>query len=252
MKKLLVIACLSSLAFANSTHYKLGFENSVEAMQISLNNNGYLPKYFALKNEFVLYQEIKDIDSQTILLMEYLAFKDGFIEVKTTRKNMFFGSYEREADAIKAKNKIKTLLNGVNAKISRKSSFKQSELITYSPFVNELSERIVSNIKKDGNIVVQREIKEVPVIKETQKVVYKQSKPKVIYRQPEPQKYINILNSKAQAYKVEDNAMQELEVMQKGEFEYGSIRKIGNDEFVKVKDKNIYFLKRDIEIKAKQ
>lgn len=251
MKKLIVLAVLSGALFANSTHYKLGFENSLEAMAISLKNNGHLPQYFALKNDYALYYDISDTDSATILLMEYLAFKEGFVDVKTTKKYIFFGSFERNADAIKAREKLKRLLNGVDVRISKKTSFKKEELISYSPYVNEIANKVVNEIRGSGNVVVKREVIGVPVVKETQKVVYKQAKPKVIYKNPQPQKIINIINSKAQAYKLEDNAIQELEIIQKAEFDYGSIRKVGNDEFVKVKDKNIYFLRRDVEVKAR-
>ena len=251
MKKLIVLAVLSGALFANSTHYKLGFENSLEATAISLKNNGHLPQYFNLKNDFVVYQEISNVDSATILLMEYLAFKEGFVEVKTTRKYIFYGSFERSADANVAQAKLKRLLNGANVKISKKSSFNPKELITYSPYVNEISNKVVNEIQRSGNVVVRREVTEVPVIKEKQKVVYKQAKPKVIYKEPETQKIISIINSKAQAYKIEDGALQESEIVQKGEFDFGSVRKIGNDEFVKVKDKNIYFLQRDTQVKVK-
>lgn len=251
MKKLIVLAVLSGALFANSTHYKLGFENSLEATAISLKNNGHLPQYFNLKNDFVVYQEISNVDSATILLMEYLAFKEGFVEAKTTRKYIFYGSFERSADANVAQAKLKRLLNGANVKISKKNSFNPKELITYSPYVNEISNKVVNEIQRSGNVVVRREISEVPVIKEKQKVVYKQAKPKVIYKEPEPQKFINIINSKAQAYKYEDGKMQELEIMEQGEFDYGRNAKFGGDDYVKVKDKNIYFLQRDTQVKAR-
>lgn len=254
MKKIIMLAVLGSALFANSAHYKLGFENSIEALQISFKNNGYLPQTFNIKNNYVVYGDIADIDSATLLLMEYLTFKEGFVNVKTTRKFIIYESYERNADALKAKEKVRRILNGISVKVAKKTSFNQKELITYSPYVNDMSNKVINEIQRNNNIVVKREFTEVPVIQEKQRIVYKQAKPKVIYKTPEPKKYISLRNSKAQAYKYKDKTMQELRVMQDidlEDFEYGgSFNRLG-DDYVGVKGQNIYFLKRDIELKAK-
>ena len=243
MRKIAVgVTLLSSLVFANIEDYKRGFEAAVESMRTQLQSNNLKPELITFKNDNVLFIDIKSLDSTSVLLIQHLANTNSFNDVFVSRDKLFLGSYEREADAIKYKNKAEGIL-GERVYIAKKETLLNvyTNPLFFKDFYNNLVKGNDNTILiKEPIYIKEPEVKKAPV---TQK------------KQPVAPKRFNLINGKAQGYKLPENENTsqaknfiESEIfMNDNKYTLGQTVKTGDGKtFYKVQDRNLYFLKEDV------
>lgn len=245
MKKIVLAAALcSSFAMANIEDYKRGFEAAIESMRTQLENNNLKPENIYFKNENVLYIDITSLDSTSVLLIQHLANTNSFNEVYISKDKLFLGSYERDADAIKYKAKAESIL-GERVHISKKDILVNA--FTNPLFFKDFYSSLVN--PKDNTILIREPvyIKE-PVKEPVKKVSNQNSKSSV------PKKF-TLKNGKAQGYTLSENEttsqarnFTEIEIfMTDTKYDLGQTVKTGDGKtFLKVKNKNLYFLQEDV------
>lgn len=112
MKKvILTLLIVANLAFANDIDFKKGFETAVEAVKLELINGSNFNKVLNYKYPKLLYIDTKSLSTNEILIAQYIAFTNGFIDVGYTGEKMYFASYLRDADRDQAKDKLERLLS---------------------------------------------------------------------------------------------------------------------------------------------
>lgn len=115
MKKRLVTifatAFLASSLNANELDFKKGFDMAVKAIELELINGSNTNRAVNFNYPKMLYLDTKKLSSNEILLMQYIAFSNGFLDTVYVGEKMYFGSYLREADRDTAKQTLTTLLN---------------------------------------------------------------------------------------------------------------------------------------------
>ncbi len=242
MRKIVLAAALcSTFAMANIEDYKKGFEAAIESMRLQLNLNNVKPERIDFKEDNVLFVDIKNLDSTSVLLMQHLANTNSFNEVFLAKNRLYIGSYEREADSIKYKIKAESIL-GERVVIQKKSEI-------LNEFTNPLffKEFYSSLVRKDNTILIKEPIyiKEVEPKKVKKVPVKKVSVPKTF----------TLTNGMAQSYTLEENVttsqaknFKESDIKKSvAAFIYGKSITTGDGKvFIKVDNANMYFLKDDV------
>ncbi len=242
MKKIVLAAALcGSFAMANIEDYKRGFEAAIESMRLQLNLNNVKPERIDFKEDNVLFVEIKNLDSTSVLLMQHLANTNSFNEVYLAKNRLYIGSYEREADSLKYKIKAESIL-GERVVIQKKSEI-------LNEYTNPLffKEFYSSLVKKDNTILIKEPI------------YIKEPEPKKVVKAPVKKvsipKTFTLVNGMAQSYTLDENQttaqaknFTESEIKRSGaNFNYGKSVTTGDGKtFIKVNNTNMYFLKDDV------
>ena len=110
MKKILAVAILSSLVFADDMDFKKGFDMAVKAIQLEMINGSNTNRAMNYHYPKTIYLDTRDMTTNEILLAQYIAFSNGYIDTVFIGEKMYFGSYLREADRTLAKQNLEQLL----------------------------------------------------------------------------------------------------------------------------------------------
>lgn len=251
LNKLKILICLLSfnLCFANSFYevnhisFKEGFQAGLQALEFQAKQDGYKQKQIVVSKPFLLVYEIRNIPLDEALFLQIIANKEGF-ETHLSKDFISFGEFERQIDA---KSKAKELLNKFKLKENSIKIYTNTQSFLTYPFLwQDFHTKLLQEAIDLGVIV-----------KEKEKIIYK-----TIYKNNESPKTqiktkkLIFKNAKAMSYQslegdlTQSSNYKEAGLVKAQEYEFEKeIQTTESEIFVKVKDKNLYFSKFDVEIK---
>lgn len=110
MKKIVLSAVLAAAVFASEADFRKGFDTAVEAVKLELINGSNTNRYLNFKYDKLLYLNTFKLSTNEILLIQFLAFSNGFTDLGYSNEKLYFGSYSREADRAAAKSKLENII----------------------------------------------------------------------------------------------------------------------------------------------
>lgn len=244
---------------ANEAIFKAGFEAGIKALEFQRKNDGYQPIKININKEFYIVYDITSLPYEEALFLQNIANRDGF-DTHITKSFLFFGEFERKADALKAIDDLKQKFK-IDAKLKQKNKDEEF-LITYPKLWGNFFTIFMAQVAKDGYIIVKN-TEFVPIdsksnIDNKTKVVTNKASTK----QPQAQiqgsnKPFTLKNSKAMSYKkvgsgnnsqnYKENGLISKEKFYLGNYNKAIVTEQG-EKFYKVLDKNIYFSDKDVVI----
>ena len=252
MKKIVLAAALSSsLLMADITDYKKGFEAAIESFRLQVKLNNIVPKKIDFIYNNVLYIDIKNLDTASLMLLQYMAENEDFKDVKLGKEKIFLGSYDRNADVLYYKAKAEELF-GEKVLIGKKQDLLNE--YTNPLFLEDVYNYILTQTNESGMIVIKEPIyiSNKPSVELAPKKYWDNTK------KYWNSKYFSLVNEKAQAYYLPDgwqngdykdsSNFKELEIKTTDEkFKYARTLKATDGKvFIKVYKENMYFLREDI------
>lgn len=257
MKKIMLcVAVLASFMFANEYDFRMGFEAGLKATDFQRKNEGIQPRKVYINKPYIVILDTENIAISEVLFLQQVAYKDGY-QTYLTENSLFFGGFDRKADA---QNAMRLINKEYNIKSVVKSVSKGYELVTYPNLWQEATINILNLAKQQGyllkteivekdKIVIKEIIKKQPIIKKVQPVV---TKPKVEIKPPV--KIMNLKNQKAMSYILEGNNSNSSINFKEYQFLSGSydiesetpIKTYQGEVFYKVKGENLYFNALDV------
>lgn len=216
MKKLAVV--LSIVAFsstnlmASSTvaltpveqAFKSGFEYGLKTALMQQEVDNVKPVAIDYTKPYVVMYKISKLAYSEVLLMQMLAYNEGF-HTHLGKDWLFFGDFEREADAKAAATYIQKNFY-IKPDIKKLSSVKK-ELFTYPLLWSDVYSKLFAEAKEKG--LVEEIVVEVPTTKVVEKIVEVPAKPS--YKKPASSKPktvkakiydIKLINKQAMSYKL--------------------------------------------------
>lgn len=132
----------------NEAVFKAGFEAGIKALEFQRKNDGFKPKRVEINKAYYITYEITKMPYEEALFLQNIAAREGF-DTHITKKYIFFGEFEREADARKA-------ISDLNAKFQINAQLRQNQggefLTTYPKLWGDFYTYFVSEVKKLGYI----------------------------------------------------------------------------------------------------
>jgi hypothetical protein len=251
MKKIVLAAALcSNLLMADITDFKKGFEAAIESFRLQVKLNNIVPQKIEFTSDNVLYIDIKNLDTASLLLLQYMAENEDFKDIKLGKNKIFLGSYSRNADVLFYKEKAEELF-GEKVLIGKKQDLLNE--YTNPLFLEDIYNYLLTQTNESGVVVIKEPIYIYEKLKEKQNKRYWKDT-KTYWAS----KYFTLVNDKAQAYYLPDgwqngnykdsSNFKELEVKATDEqFKYArTLRANDGKVFVKVYKQNVYFLREDI------
>jgi hypothetical protein len=237
MKKIAVIYFVAiSFLCADSADFELGFYAALKSVDLHFKQDGAIAREVNYTNKHVVYIESKNLPTNEILYLQYMAQRENFI-VNITDDKILLGGFERLADATQAVDRAKIFAKNVKLIKNNQNVFNTKPL---------LSEAVARELTKDGFLTVEKiKVVRVKDTVQTQQQAKTDTKPK----------WFNLKMQKAQAYekigKTNISAnFKEYYIAKNGNYKTAEEVKTKDGEvFVKVLNKNIYFLRDDIEYK---
>ena len=111
MKKIVLSAVLAvAVCAASEADFKKGFDTAVEAVRLELINGSNTNRYLNFKYDKLLYLNTSKLSTNEILLIQFIAFSNGFTDLGYSNEKLYFGSFSREADRVAAKSKLENLI----------------------------------------------------------------------------------------------------------------------------------------------
>ena len=111
MKKIVLSAVLAvAVCAASEADFKKGFDTAVEAVRLELINGSNTNRYLNFKYDKLLYLNTSKLSTNEILLIQFIAFSNGFTDLGYSNEKLYFGSFSREADRAAAKSKLENLI----------------------------------------------------------------------------------------------------------------------------------------------
>lgn len=111
MKKIVLSAVLAvAVCAASEADFKKGFDTAVEAVRLELINGSNTNRYLNFKYDKLLYLNTSKLSTNEILLIQFIAFSNGFTDLGYSNEKLYFGSFAREADRAAAKSKLENLI----------------------------------------------------------------------------------------------------------------------------------------------
>lgn len=236
----LIISICSCFAVSQSEQeaFKSGFKTGLAMFDFQLQNEGIeIKKAEFNKDDFIVFVNTDKLPLAEILYLQYQANRDNF-KTLLTRNELIFGSFEREADAKDAINKIRTLYD-MTAKISRGSD----DFYINPIYIRKSYEKFIQEAKNNNNFIYTGFllIKEKP--RENKKDIIKPKQKYFKLKNLLTQSYINTFKDNSSSSFKESNIIEH-------QNRYALDKKITTNEkevFYKVKNKNLYFAADDVE-----
>ncbi|TEY00714.1 hypothetical protein [Campylobacter sp. US33a] len=264
MKKIftLIIACVFANANviqyelkANEEIFKKGFEAGLKALEFQRKNDGYAPKKVEIQKEYFITYNITKMPYNDVIFLQNITAKEGF-DTHITKDKLFFGEFEREADAKDALQTLKDKFK-INAVINKNKG--NEILVTYPKLWGDFYTHIIDKVAKDGYLIKVEVIEVQP--KAIEQKPKKEEKPKKTQQVKfenelikKEKKFFRLKNQKAMFYSVKgDNKdsknYKEKSLISNGNFALESEKPIvtkQGEKFYKVANKNVYFSDRDV------
>jgi hypothetical protein len=237
MKKIAAIYLVTvGFLFADSIDFELGFYAALKSVDLHFQQDGAISREINYTNKHIPYIESKNLPTNEILYLQYMAQRENFI-VNITEDKILLGGFDRLADAEQAIKRAKIFSKNVKLVKNNQNIFITKPL---------LSEAIARELTKDGFLTVEKiKIVKVKDVAQTQQ----QTKTDTTI------KWFNLKMQKAQAYEKTgktnaSSSFKEYYIAKNGNYKTAQEVKTDTGEiFVKVLNKNVYFLKDDIEYK---
>ena len=231
---------------ANEAVFKSGFEAGIKSLEFQRRNDGYQPKKVKINKAFYITYDITKMPYEEALFLQNIADREGF-ETYITEHFLYFGQFEREADAKKAVADLQSKFR-ITAKISKNKG--DEFLITYPKLWGDFFTRVVEEAKKSGVIVITEYITTPTINPKAQtSTQYKKRTPA---KSAVVTKKFTLKNSKAMAYKKVGDIKNSISFVEKGLvskktfiFEK-SFSTNQQEKFYKVKNQDTYFSDRDV------
>lgn len=244
----------------NELIFKAGFEAGIKSLDFQRKNDGFKPKRVKINKAFFITYKIDKMPYEEALFLQNIAAREGF-DTYITKKYIFFGEFEREADAVKA-------VSDLNSKFRIKAQLHKSNggefLITYPKLWGQYFTLFEQEIKNLGYIRAEECLNS-----NKGKSVASNSTPKItngVKTNATSTKnvYFTLKNSKAMSYMNGDkninsrfNSLEYIEsgLKPKKRYPLGNFRKPyltkQGESFYKVLDQNLYFSDKDVLIESK-
>jgi len=248
MKKTVIFLVLLSAVFGYEVEdFKKGYVTAISSLNFSFQNDGVQPKKLNYIGKNIVYLDTTKLPTSEILFSQYLAHREGF-KTNIIDGKLLLGAYDRLADAEEAQAKAKSLLN-FTTKIIKNN---KDEIWSKSP----ITEIVVKELVIDG-IFVNKEVVYVNgALAPSSDTTTTAVKPAVVKKvaAAEPTRNFTLKNFQAQSYKLKENSDKllsanyiELDTMSDGNYKTNTQTTTSDGEtFVKVQDKNVYFLLKDV------
>lgn len=254
MKKIILsFAVLANLGFANDYDFRMGFEAGLKATEFQRKNEGIQPRKIFINSPYIVVFDTENTDISEVLFLQQVAHKDGF-KTYLTENSLFFGGFDRKADANSA---MKRINREYNIKSVVKSTSNGIWIVTYPNLWKHASNDFLNLAKNQGyalktQVLQTEKIVEKPIIKKqyiTKKIIQKAKADSPIL----VKKTMTLKNQKAMSYKLNgDNSdsknFKEYQFLS-GSFELENDKEIKTNQgegFYKVKGENLYFNTLDI------
>lgn len=252
MKKIIfTLLILSNIGFCNNYDFKKGFEAGLQILEFQRQNEGIKPKNITITKPYAVIINISNYSTSEVLFMQNVAYREG-LNTYLTKDFLFFGDFDRKADAINCVDKIKKDLE-INATI--KETKNKMQIITYPNLWAESYLHFFNEVKKQGyivnNIVIEKPVTKIIKIKPKPVIAKKEEPKKIIV--VEPQKIMTLKNQKAMSYILNGDNKNSKNFKENqflsGQFILENENMIKTDQgevFYKVKNENLYFNQLDV------
>lgn len=242
----------------NEAVFKAGFEAGIKALEFQRKNDGYEPKKVEINKAYYITYDITKMPYEEALFLQNIAAREGF-DTHITKKYIFFGEFEREADARKA-------VNDLNAKFQINAQLRQNQggefLTTYPKLWGQFYTYFMGEVKRLGylnaNECFNSSIQSNKTNTANANLDKKKSKISANIS------LFTLKNSKAMSYmnfdKTKNSRFNSYEYKETGlklkqNFPMGNFNKpyetTQGELFYKVLNKNIYFSDKDVEVLQK-
>lgn len=240
--------------------FKAGFEAGIKSLDFQRKNDGFKPKRVNINKAYFITYEITKMPYEEALFLQNIAAREGF-DTYITKKYIYFGEFEREADAVKA-------VNDLNSKFRIKAQLHKSNggeyLTTYPKLWGQYFTLFEQEIKNLGYIKADecasadnnKSSKSLVTDSNTQTANRGTSR---IYTTKTKTSYFTLKNSKAMSYmnydKNDNSRRNSLEYIESGlkpkkRYPVGNFKRpyltIQGESFYKVLNQNIYFSDKDV------
>lgn len=135
---------------ANEKIFKAGFEAGIKALEFQRKNDGYKPKKVTINKAYYLTYNISKLPYEEALFLQNIAAREGF-DTHITKNLLFFGEFEREADALKTQADLKTKFR-IDAQV--KQNYGSDSIETYPKLWGQFYTFFQNEVKKQGYIDV--------------------------------------------------------------------------------------------------
>ena len=94
MKKIVLSAVLAvAVCAASEADFKKGFDTAVEAVRLELINGSNTNRYLNFKYDKLLYLNTSKLSTNEILLIQFIAFSNGFTDLGYSNEKLYFGRF---------------------------------------------------------------------------------------------------------------------------------------------------------------
>lgn len=236
MKKIVLSAVLAAAVFAGEADFKKGFDTAVEAVKLELINGSNLNRYLNFKYDKLLYLNTAKLSTNEILLIQFIAFSNGFTDLGYSNEKLYFGSFAREADRAAAKSKLESIIGMSIETESNNGKIKDVTPVLDRTFYIQ-KRNVVEGAIKRGEYSFYEDAAPVNVTAEapTQAVVVVGNK------------FFMPLKNKTNVYELGKQGIKKIGItdVSKVRFEGIAFDK-DKTEYVKAYNQNIYFKKSDV------
>lgn len=242
--------------------FKAGFEAGIKSLDFQRKNDGFKPKRVNINKAYFITYEITKMPYEEALFLQNIAAREGF-DTYITKKYIFFGEFEREADAVKA-------VNDLNSKFRIKAQLHKNNggeyLTTYPKLWGQYFTLFEQEIKNLGYIRADecantdnnKSNKSLVANSNTQTTTASSGTSRV-YTTKVKTSFFTLKNSKAMSYmnydKNNNSRHNSLEYIESGlklkkRYPIGNFKRpyltIQGESFYKVLNQNIYFSDKDV------
>lgn len=267
MKKISVVLLLMSLTCfgatnvlqyelkANEAIFKKGFEAGLKALEFQRKNDGYAPKRININKEFYLTYDIRKMPYTDAIFLQNIASREGF-NTHITEELLFFGEFEREADAKEAQKELKDRFDiDVDIKTKKGDDF----LVTYPKLWGDFYTHIINKVKQEGIFIQVETIEKRGSIGSSTKKTSTKKSATTQNKQTAPMKFFTLKNSKAMGYSVESSKRKDSKAYKEVGLQANKNYRLSTDigyviteqgeKYYKVYNQNLYFSDRDVILK---
>lgn len=237
MKKIVLSAVLAvAVCAASEADFKKGFDTAVEAVRLELINGSNTNRYLNFKYDKLLYLNTSKLSTNEILLIQFIAFSNGFTDLGYSNEKLYFGSFAREADRAAAKSKLENLIGMSIDTESNNGKIKEVTPILDRSFYIQ-KRNVVEGAIKRAEYSYYGDSK--PVIAEIPAQAPVEPAPAIIQA---PDTFIMPLKNGTDVFEFKNGLFRKIGITDMSKVRYESI----TNEYVKAYNQNIYFKKSDV------